>query len=101
MAAEQRQNSSSVPMGPASYGPVHGGRAWAWGWEEGLVEEGQERDFYYLWNCFRNIISSDYWLQIFIRNQRVIGFYSAVKNILAGPGFVSPPIYSTVLSILP
>lgn len=34
-------------------------------------------------------------------NQRVIGFYRAVKSIRAGPGVVSPPIVSNVLSILP
>ncbi len=69
------------------------GPAAGWGGVEG------ESGFYYLCNCF--IINSDYWPQIFTRNQSVIGFYGAVKSILAGPGVVSLAVYSTVLSILP
>lgn len=68
------------------------GPAAGWGGVEG------ESGFYYLCNCF--IINSDYWPQIFTRNQSVIGFYGAVKSILAGPGVVSLAVYSTVLSIL-
>lgn len=59
-----------------------------------------EGSFYYLCDCFQNIINSDYWPQIFTRNQRVIGFYGAVKRVLACSGVVSLAVYS-VLSILP
>ena len=57
-----------------------------------------EASFYYLCNCFQNI-NSDYWPQIFTLTQRVIGFYGAVKRVLACSGVVSL-VYS-VLSILP
>lgn len=59
-----------------------------------------EGSFYYLCDCFQNIIISDYWPQIFTRNQRVIGFYGAVKRVLARSEVVSLAVYS-VLSILP
>lgn len=53
------------PVAPAFYGQVRGGgwaRAWGWG---GGVEQGKGGNFYYLGNCFRNAINSDYWPQIF------------------------------------
>lgn len=86
-------------MGPASYGPVHGN--YNWDWVEWVLKNTKE-DIFIICEIVSETLSA--WIighTFSPLNQRVIVFYRAVKSTRAGPGVVSPPIVSTVLSILP
>lgn len=60
MATDRLSRPYLGPAAPAFYAQIRArGWAWAWGWGAG-VDGGKAGNFYYLGNCFRNIINSDY-----------------------------------------
>lgn len=85
-------------MGPASRGPVHGACSWDWVEEVKKAKKGT----FIIYGTASETLSAQIIGHTFSSlNQRVIGFYRAVKSVRAGPGALSPPIISIALSILP